>query len=135
MSFHFYQPPFGNPESHRNHLVGTLAHHIHSTRELLASVGRVLGFPPHFGKNFDAFWDCLRDLPPEPKPVALVHQDLPQLHHDDLETYLELLRDAELYWQRHNDEHVFEVWFPESCRKKIEAVLKNIPPPDDEELE
>lgn len=132
--FHFFKPPFDNAATKQQHVV-TLAAHIHSTKDLLTKVGAALAFPLHFGKNFDAFWDCLRDLPAEPKNIALVHQDLPKLHKDDLETYLELLRDAIHYWEKHKDEHSLEVWFPDNCQKKVNAILKNIPETDDEELE
>lgn len=134
MFFQFYEPPFGAPESHRLGLVATLSGHQHKTRELLKTVGHLLGFPAHFGRNFDAFWDCLRDLPAEPKLVALVHRDVPAIPEDDLSTYLELLRDGVAYWRRHSGEHVFEVWFPEECRAKIDALMKDVPEPDDEEL-
>ena len=30
--------------------------------ELLAAVGRALGFPDHYGQNFDALADCLHDI-------------------------------------------------------------------------
>lgn len=133
--FQFYEPPFGNPESHRFHLVATLAKNIRSTRRLIGSVGVILGFPPHFGRNFDAFWDCIRSLASQPKDVALIHQDIPEVDAEDLEVYLELLRDAALYWQKHAGEHHLEVWFPIACREKIDAIMKNIPLPEDDELE
>lgn len=132
--FQFYEPPFGTPETHRSYLVATLAKNIRTTKKLIGSVGVVLGFPPHFGRNFDAFWDCVRSLTAQPKDVALIHQDIPRIDADDFETYLELLRDAMLYWQKHAAEHHFEVWFPTASRDAIEAIVKNIPPPDDEEL-
>lgn len=132
--FSYYTPPFGLPPTHRQYLVATLATGLHSTKKLIGSVGAILGFPPHFGKNFDAFWDCLRDLPEKPRQVALIHRDIPKIPEDDLLTYLELLRDAALYWQRRREEHVFEVWFPDDSKFIIEGLLKEIPAPDDEEL-
>lgn len=132
--FQFYKPPFKGKDDEKGH-VATLAAHIHTTRDLISKVGKALGFPKHFGKNFDAFWDCVRDLPKDPARIVLVHQDLPKIDDEDLETYLELLRDSVLYWEKHSDEHSFAVWFPEDCEKKIAGVLADIPLPEDEELE
>lgn len=133
--FQFYEPPFGNPESHRFFLVATLAPNIKTTHKLIGSAGVIMGFPRHFGRNFDAFWDCIRSLASQPKDVALVHQDIPGVEQDDLETYLELLRDAILYWRKHAAEHHLEVWFPNSCREKIDGIMKTIPLPEEDELE
>jgi len=36
---------------------------LDSREEALAALGEVLDFPDHYGRNLDALWDCLRDLP------------------------------------------------------------------------
>ncbi len=36
--------------------------HGDTKREFMEDIGEALGFPEHFGKNFDALADCLRDV-------------------------------------------------------------------------
>lgn len=36
---------------------------VDTREEALAALGETLGFPEHYGRNLDALWDCLRDLP------------------------------------------------------------------------
>lgn len=36
--------------------------HGDTKREFMEDIGEALGFPDHFGKNFDALADCLRDV-------------------------------------------------------------------------
>jgi RNAse (barnase) inhibitor barstar len=35
---------------------------LHSTDEALAAIGDALDFPPWYGRNLDALYDCLTDL-------------------------------------------------------------------------
>lgn len=128
--FHYFTPPpdFSRDKTSR---VATMTKNIGNVRDLLTAAGVVLNFPPFYGKNFDAFWDCIRDIDLPQHKIVLLNQDLPQLPEDDLETWITLLRDATLYWRRHSKEHVFEVWFPENAAEKIEAVLKDAPAPDE----
>ncbi len=103
-------------------------------KSLIAAIGEVLDFPKFAGKNFDAFWDSLRELPDEtPYKIVLLHEDLPALPAEDLATYLRMLRDAVVYWNEYSDEHSLEVWFPMSVRDKVRAVTKKMPPPEDVE--
>ncbi len=120
--FHYYTPPADFSLEKDAH-VATLASDLHSVPSLLTAIGAVLQFPPHAGKNFDALWDCIRDLRPARHKIILVHQDLPDIPEQDLATYLELVRDAVLYWQGHDDEHRLEVWFPEKDAARIKAIL------------
>lgn len=38
---------------------------LKSRESMLKAVAAALGFPPHFGVNLDALYDCLTDLPLE----------------------------------------------------------------------
>lgn len=105
---------------------------LRSTRELLAAVGKELGFPWYYGGNFDAFWDCVRTLEGiAARRVALVHRDLPALPAGDLTIYIELLRDACLYWDKPSASHRFEVWFPKALEAEVRARLDACPPTAD----
>ncbi len=35
---------------------------VHSKAEVLDAIGEVLDFPPYYGRNLDALFDCLTDL-------------------------------------------------------------------------
>ncbi|GAA0382870.1 hypothetical protein GCM10009530_37060 [Microbispora corallina] len=49
---------------------------ISSQEDLLEEVGKALEFPDYYGRNWDAFNDCVRDLPEWGKPkVAVVWHD------------------------------------------------------------
>ncbi|MCD8139763.1 MAG: barstar family protein [Planctomycetaceae bacterium] len=125
--FHYYTPPADFSLEKDAH-IATLAIGEESVPALLTDIGAVLHFPPHAGRNFDAFWDCIRDLRPPRYKIILVHQDLPNLPENDLATYLTLLRDAVDYWRSHDDEHRLEVWFPERDAPRIKAALAAAPP-------
>lgn len=88
--------------------------------ELLARLAGELAFPEHFGRNWDALSDCLRDLSWMPGDrVLLVHEDLPLA--DDPEeaaAYVDILLDAEEDW-RSRDGSRFVIVFPERLRRKI----------------
>lgn len=128
--FHFRTPaPDFRSRSESTH-VGRVAPGISNTRNLIAEVGKALRFPRYFGKNFDAFWDCIRDVDIAEYTMILVHDDLPPIPAEDRETYVELLRDAVLYWEKHPEEHSLEVWFPEPCRDEVRSLLEKAPPPE-----
>ncbi|MCD8351805.1 MAG: barstar family protein [Planctomycetaceae bacterium] len=125
--FHYFTPPADFSREKDAH-VATLANDLPTVQALLTDIGAVLQFPPHAGKNFDALWDCIRDLRPARHKIILVHQDLPRIPGDDLATYLEILRDAVLYWRGHDDEHRLEVWFTEQDADRVKAILATAPP-------
>lgn len=128
--FHFYTPPADFSLSRPSPRVARVRANMDSTRKLLASLGKGLRFPPHYGKNFDAFWDCIRDLDIAEHRVIILHSDLPAINADDLEVYLGILRDAAIYWEKHAEEHSLESWFPDTARSGVESVLARIPPAD-----
>lgn len=59
-------------------LVAEVPPGIRSTPTLLEELYQRLRFPDYFGSNWDALWECIRDLSwLPPGPVVLKHRDLP----------------------------------------------------------
>jgi ribonuclease inhibitor len=52
---------------------------IASPEELQALLARELGFPGYYGKNWDAFWDCIRDPEQSQMPNHLVIRGISSL--------------------------------------------------------
>lgn len=127
--FHYYEPP-GTFDAEKAHAhVTMIPAGLCDTRELMTVLGRALRFPGYYGRNLDAFWDCVRELENIPeRRIMLVHHDMPALTEEKGAAYIELLRDTVLYWEKHRDEHCFEVWFPLSCKPAIEKRLAKLPP-------
>ena len=133
--FHYYRSPgaLSHRAPPRTAFVATIPAGITAAHSLLKAVGEALAFPPYYGANFDALWDCLRTLETiAARRVFLVHEDLPSLPRESLETYVEIVRDAGAFWQKNRDRHVFEVWFPVAERRTIEQLLETLPPSTDE---
>lgn len=124
-------PPFKfmkNPLLHDT--TDVLFVHIDSSMELaddfLKSIYYLLRLPEHFGYNWDALYDCLRDLSwISCRKIIISHDALPRLPEQDLKIYLEILRDAVLDWK--NDEiHDLVVIFKDADKSVIEDTLINI---------
>ena len=72
-------------------------------RDLLAVFARGLDFPGHFGWNWDALEECLRDLAwiKHPRRILLIHEGLPfQPDWDNRATYLSILKEAVAAYQK-----------------------------------
>lgn len=125
--FHYYQ----SPEAYRSDAAGAalavVPPGITDAKALMTEAGRLLAFPRYYGKNLDAFWDCLTDpdIMPE-NGTVLAHSDLPALPEAKRAAYLEVLREAVLYWREYDPKRRFDVWFPCSVRSDVETTL-----PDD----
>jgi RNAse (barnase) inhibitor barstar len=72
-----------------------------SKAEVLETIGKDMNFGEHFGKNFDALYDCLTDLKPQKSDgdpgFVLVLQNLPNtVRFDDegRQNLLDVFRDA-----------------------------------------
>lgn len=97
---------------------------IQATEGLIRSLYYLLWLPGYFGYNWDALYDCLRDLSWVPcHKIVLVHESLPELPGDDLKIYLEILRDSVLDWIG-DDGHELEVVFKEVDRAVAESLLE-----------
>lgn len=103
---------------------------IETTKDLMKSLYFLLWFPKYLRCNWDVLAAGLRDLAWVPCPkIVLVHQRLPNICQEDLQTYLQVLRDCALGWQgdhRHDLEVVFRI---NDCAP-IEALLTPPQAPD-----
>lgn len=103
---------------------------IKTKEALLDELYQRLRFPDYFGDNWDALWECIRDLSWLPAgPVILKHHDLP-LAGDvaSQKTYLSILRDTvEKRWpvegQRLRD---LVVVFPPEFREQVAWLLQSV---------
>lgn len=110
-------------------LVAEVPAGISSREDLLNEVYRRLQFPDYFGHNWDALWECIRDLSWLPVgPVVLKHCDLP-LAGDvaGQKTYLSILKDAvEKKWTVPGQRlHDLVVVFPQETRDQIGWLLRS----------
>ncbi|KAF1023466.1 MAG: hypothetical protein GAK30_00417 [Paracidovorax wautersii] len=78
--------------------------HAQSKPEVLDAIARQFTFPPHFGKNFDALYDCMTDpihkAGNQPGFVVVLEQ-IPAYGKFDPEAreqLLDIFRDAADYW-------------------------------------
>jgi RNAse (barnase) inhibitor barstar len=73
-------------------------------QEVLDGIAQAFLFPPHFGKNLDALYDCMTDLVhkagQQPGFVVVLEQlpDNPRFDREAREQLLEVFRDAAEYW-------------------------------------
>jgi RNAse (barnase) inhibitor barstar len=93
---------------------------------LLGMLAQRLHFPDYFGANWDALWDCIRDLSWLPEgPVVIRHSDLP-LGGDTAgqKTYLSILRDTvEKRWSGSRERDLIVV-FPPETREQVDWLLR-----------
>ncbi len=132
--FSFFTPPIEFDTDTVPVRIARVKPGLKDVKSLVTALGAGLDFPKFAGKNWDALWDSIRDLSEDlPLRIVVTHDDLPALPPEDLATYLQLLRDAVVYWHEYPDEHLLEVWFPMQARDKIRAIVKDMPPPEDVE--
>ena len=79
----------------------------HTKAGLLGEFARMLDFPAYFGKNWDAFEECLTDLHWLPAPGYLfimteAEQVLPD-HEREYETFLMILEESGKVWATEQD--------------------------------
>ncbi len=66
----------------------------HDKAGFLAAAAHDLGFPDHFGHNWDAFEECARDFAHDRKPVLVVWTGAAGLPDDVRQTAIEILSEA-----------------------------------------
>jgi RNAse (barnase) inhibitor barstar len=75
-----------------------------SKPEVLERIAEAFTFPPHFGKNLDALYDCMTDLVnksgAQPGFVVVLEQlpDNPRFDREAREQLLDVFRDAADFW-------------------------------------
>jgi hypothetical protein len=92
---------------------------------LMGEFARVLEFPAYFGKNWDAFEECVTDLQWLPAPgylfiVTEAEQLLPD-HDEEYETFLKILEESGKVWATEQDvrpEIPFHVLFTVEAQQK-----------------
>lgn len=76
---------------------------IEKKEQFLNHAAVAMNFPDHFGKNWDAFYDCLTDMDWVDGKGFLIyfdHTDAFAAHNESqLETVIELFEDAIAYWK------------------------------------
>jgi RNAse (barnase) inhibitor barstar len=78
--------------------------HAQSKQDVLEMIADAFLFPPHFGKNLDALFDCMTDLVhksgAQPGFVVVLEQlpDNPRFDREAREQLLDVFRDAADYW-------------------------------------
>ncbi len=77
---------------------------IEGKDQFLNHASVAMKFPPHFGKNWDAFYDCITDMDwvrAEGYCVYFDHTDAFAAHHaSELDTVIELFEDAVELWKQ-----------------------------------
>lgn len=88
---------------------------------VLAWYAESLHFPTHFGANWDAFSDCIRDLSwLAASSIVIAHGDLPMVgHSSDQDIYLDILADAVRSWNEGAARN-FKVAFPTKVTRAVE---------------
>jgi len=78
--------------------------HAQSKQDVLENIADAFQFPPHFGKNLDALYDCMTDLVhksgQQPGFVCVLEQlpDNPRFDREAREQLLDVFRDAADFW-------------------------------------
>ncbi|HET7057223.1 MAG TPA: barstar family protein [Nitrospiraceae bacterium] len=106
----------------------------HTKAGLLGEFARVLDFPDYFGKNWDAFEECVTDLQWLPAPgylfiITEAEQLLPD-RDEEYETFLKILEESGKVWGTEQDvrpEIPFHVLFTVAEQQKSTRKNWNIP--------
>ena len=103
--------------------VARITANVNSAQKLLDVLYSSLNLPGYFGFNWNALYDCLRDLDwTKQKLIVIVHESLPELTLSDLQAYLEVLEKSATSW-RPGESHELQVVFNETDRARIDAII------------
>ena len=87
-----------------NHFLYANLAHAQSKQDILDLIAQQFMFPAHFGKNFDALYDCMTDplhkSGPQPGFIIVLEQipTTPKFDKEAREQLLDIFRDAADYW-------------------------------------
>lgn len=91
-------------ESSGQHFLYVNLGEAQTKQDVLDAIALAFLFPPHFGKNLDALFDCMTDLVhkagQQPGFVVVLEQlpDNPRFDREAREQLLEVFRDAAEFW-------------------------------------
>jgi RNAse (barnase) inhibitor barstar len=92
-----------------------------SKKEFLDHVTGVFGFPDFFGKNWDAFADCLTDMSwVDRNGFLIVYSDFRQFaghSPEDFDTVIEIFKEAADFWKKEGK--TFLVLFHDSTERDL----------------
>ncbi len=87
-----------------NHFLYANLAHAQTKQDILDLIAQQFYFPAHFGKNFDALYDCMTDplhkSGPQPGFIIVLEQipTTPKFDKEAREQLLDIFRDAAEYW-------------------------------------
>ena len=87
-----------------NHFLYANLAHAQTKQDILDLIAQQFMFPAHFGKNFDALYDCMTDplhkSGPPPGFIIVLEQipTTPKFDKEAREQLLDIFRDAAEYW-------------------------------------
>jgi RNAse (barnase) inhibitor barstar len=111
------------PKTFEDALIGVIPEGLSTVDALFQQIAEVLLFPPYFGGNWNALYDCLRDFHwVKACEIVLIHSKLPRLPQGELVVYLQVLRDAVADWKS-NESHRLRVIFDKSDERDVLAAL------------
>jgi ribonuclease inhibitor len=69
---------------------------VKSERDFHELAAKVFSFPSYYGKNKDAFWDCLTELTGKVEVRLVGYESLPEPVRASIREYVEMLRAREI---------------------------------------
>jgi len=92
---------------------------VNNKGELFEMFSSKLQFPTYFGKNWDAFYDCLCNLDHiHEKKILILHEDLPFKEPEERKIYIDLILDFESSFSLDQNYKV-DIAFPLTQKDKI----------------
>ena len=96
---------------------------VSNRNQLFDTYARELSFPDYFGRNWDAFVDCLSDLSWIDQDVVVVmHRAIPALPEPEQRTYVTCLQDVVARW-REGERPRVRIFFREDDRSRIDRLF------------
>ena len=100
---------------------------VRSKKGLLDALARGLGLPATFGHNWDALEESLREFSwaHGAKSIAIVHEEVPEIGAEDLQTYLDILAEGIAALRAaHDSVPDVQAVFPARAKSRIEQLLR-----------
>lgn len=81
---------------------------VKTKSDILDLFSNQLQFPSYFGQNWDAFWDCIKDLEwlKEKNTTVLIKNSDIVKDEQSYSTLMDILRDATPYWKEYGVDFV-----------------------------